>query len=590
MRHSTEFSLDTDPSTNSTQYRMSFYPTPEFRRYYQTSTPAFTATIYVAFAIVLMVIFFTYDRAVLSDSLAREIILATKKNFVRYISHEIRTPLNAVLLGLDVLHSAEKSDRSECQPLCSARDIYNDISEIADEVRSGAAIAVGVLNDLLDYDRLDMSRMKITPQALPAAKYLRGTLSALRRQLVEKEDIPNLSFRTELFPAHSEGETGADGESKMADAFFSSGSSDQPAMRVKDLFLVGDIHRLTQVIRHMISNALKYVPSDGRVSVKVTWKEEGSGKQTATRRKQQKSKSDNKDMKIFEDLEDSRRGVVIISVTDNGPGISKELLNEIFSDDVDFDTRLGKSKGLGLCIAKQIIQLHYGRMWAVSSTDESGEGETGSSFIIELPAYSLSEERRQSISISLPRHLSEESGSNLNTDSLPDESAAVQSLTQPEGASKPQSRSGSTSMANKPISITCQHNRILVVDDSGPSRKIVCKMLARHGFDTVQAVDGVECLQKVQEESPNDQNSSHDLSPVAAFDCILLDSEMPNMSGPTAAKRLRALGYKVPIIGLTGNVLNDDVNNFLEHGADHVMFKPFNIESFKLMIKRDSPV
>ena len=129
--------------------------------------------------------------------------------------------------------------------------------------------------------------------------------------------------------------------------------------------------------------------------------------------------------------------------------------------------------------------------------------------------------------------------------------------------------------------------------------------MGRHGFATDQANDGVECIQVIEasaikpDMSNRRESSDKDIlavleaamSPVefsapTFYDCILLDSEMPNLNGPKAARYLRDQGYKIPIIGLTGNVLTDDVNDFLDHGADHVMFKPFNFESFKMMITR----
>ena len=55
---------------------------------------------------------------------------------------------------------------------------------------------------------------------------------------------------------------------------------------------------------------------------------------------------------------------------------------------------------------------------------------------------------------------------------------------------------------------------------------------------------------------------------------ILMDFEMPVMNGPDATKRLRELGCKAAIFGVTGNVLADDVEHFRKHGADHVIPKP----------------
>lgn len=56
---------------------------------------------------------------------------------------------------------------------------------------------------------------------------------------------------------------------------------------------------------------------------------------------------------------------------------------------------------------------------------------------------------------------------------------------------------------------------------------------------------------------------------------------MPNMRGTEATKNIRELGYCGVIIGITGNALPEDVREFMDHGADGVVPKPFDMEVFK---------
>ena len=56
---------------------------------------------------------------------------------------------------------------------------------------------------------------------------------------------------------------------------------------------------------------------------------------------------------------------------------------------------------------------------------------------------------------------------------------------------------------------------------------------------------------------------------------------MPRMRGTEAAQRIRQLGYNGVIIGVTGNALPEDVKDFIDHGADAVIPKPFDIDVFK---------
>ncbi len=65
-----------------------------------------------------------------------------------------------------------------------------------------------------------------------------------------------------------------------------------------------------------------------------------------------------------------------------------------------------------------------------------------------------------------------------------------------------------------------------------------------------------------------------------SFDCILMDFTMKNMHGPEATKRIRDLGFKGPIIGLTGQPGADEGAYFLTQGADAVLLKPLQMELF----------
>jgi CheY-like chemotaxis protein len=59
---------------------------------------------------------------------------------------------------------------------------------------------------------------------------------------------------------------------------------------------------------------------------------------------------------------------------------------------------------------------------------------------------------------------------------------------------------------------------------------------------------------------------------------------MPLLRGPFATKEIRNLGYTGIIVGVTGNVLEEDIKEFIEHGADSVIPKPFNIAAFNAAV------
>jgi len=59
---------------------------------------------------------------------------------------------------------------------------------------------------------------------------------------------------------------------------------------------------------------------------------------------------------------------------------------------------------------------------------------------------------------------------------------------------------------------------------------------------------------------------------------------MPRMDGPRATKAIRELGFVGLILGVTGNVLQEDVETFKQHGADDVFFKPLELTKFDIML------
>lgn len=118
--------------------------------------------------------------------------------------------------------------------------------------------------------------------------------------------------------------------------------------------LEADRNRIGQVLSNLISNALKFTPADGKITV-------------AARKKTQSA---------------SPYPVVEISVQDTGPGIRKQDFKKIFQKFTRMNTPILQDTSgirLGLAVSKEIVQLHGGRIWM-----ESEEGK-GSRFIFELP-------------------------------------------------------------------------------------------------------------------------------------------------------------------------------------------------------------
>jgi CheY-like chemotaxis protein len=103
------------------------------------------------------------------------------------------------------------------------------------------------------------------------------------------------------------------------------------------------------------------------------------------------------------------------------------------------------------------------------------------------------------------------------------------------------------------------------VDDNAVNRELVCALLGPFDIDIATAVDGVEAVE---------------LASRNAFDLILMDVQMPNMDGLTAARRIRAAAApearRVPIIAMTANVLPEQVARCLDAGMDDHLGKPIS--------------
>ena len=134
------------------------------------------------------------------------------------------------------------------------------------------------------------------------------------------------------------------------------------------------------------------------------------------------------------------------------------------------------------------------------------------------------------------------------------------------GRSSPQSQSDDSLAAVHPDNIAHVHyKRILVVDDSELSRKIVIKTLKKIHFadEFLEAENGYDAIE-ISMRSQEEDN---------AIRLILLDYLMPELDGPGTAQRLRARGFTGIIIGVTCLTEASAMETFIAHGADSVLTK-----------------
>ena len=114
---------------------------------------------------------------------------------------------------------------------------------------------------------------------------------------------------------------------------------------------------------------------------------------------------------------------------------------------------------------------------------------------------------------------------------------------------------------------------ILAVDDSGSLRQMVVFSLRAAGYQVVEAVDGMEGLEKARTQ---------------VFDLVLTDQNMPRMDGITLIKSLRAIAsyQKVPILMLTTEASDDMKTKGRAAGANGWLVKPFDPQRLTEVVKK----
>ena len=120
--------------------------------------------------------------------------------------------------------------------------------------------------------------------------------------------------------------------------------------------------------------------------------------------------------------------------------------------------------------------------------------------------------------------------------------------------------------------LTPQLVSAVVVDDVASNRELFGRLLARRGVASVfYASDGAEALQLLESTEAR------------GVQCVFLDKEMPVMDGHECVARLRATPglAHIPIVGVTGNALEEDRLAFVAAGADVVVVKPVHIAAIE---------
>ena len=225
------------------------------------------------------------------------------------------------------------------------------------------------------------------------------------------------------------------------------------------------------------------------------------------------------------------------SVIDTGIGISEEHVKHLFQPFSQGDSSVGRAyggTGLGLAISRRLAKLLGGQITVTSRPNH------GSTFTCAIAAEQVD-----------GAHLIEPSPTESDPDPKNDGDLPVKS----------------------PVELNC---RVLVVDDRRDIRFLVERLLTGVGANVVTAEDGSQALEIVSEM----------LADGGLADLILLDMQMPHLDGYQTARRLREMGYRQPIVALTANVMDGDMDECLSSGCDAYTGKPIDAGELLGIVER----
>ncbi|MBU1878132.1 MAG: response regulator, partial [Chloroflexi bacterium] len=487
-----------------------------------------------------------------------------KNEFVATVSHELRTPLTSIRGYVDLILDGDVGDVSD------------DVSEYLQVVKSNSNRLTALINNLLDISRIEEGRTRFDLATVDVAALAQDAAERFRAEAEEK----NLMLRV--------------------------------SVPVEPLIVQADTTKLVQVLDHLISNAVKYTPPAGEVTVTVQ----------------------------------AHGNRVQLDVTDTGIGIAPQDQDKLFTrffraehPDVEF----AGGTGLGLSIAKAVVEAHGGKIWAASPG--SGQGSTFS-FTIPLTAEAQSQaladgdigpaaaapppDRRRLLVVDDDRDIIRLLYNRLQRDgylvdtatsgpealrrvaeSAPDLVLLDILMPEMDGGTVLERLKADPSTANIPVVVLSivddqrrflmlgateyltkpfdegqlekvisevlgQAGRVLIADDDPDIVMLLQRVLQRRGFETLVAGDGEAALAQAHGEPPPD--------------LILLDLRMPQLDGYQVLERLREnpATHAIPVMIITGAApdLAEKRQRSLALGASQLVLKPIDIETLVSEIRR----
>lgn len=246
-----------------------------------------------------------------------------QNDFINIAAHELRTPTQSIIGYTELLEHDNNMIKQ------SQSDGDGNTQDSLEALKRNAIRLKNLTNDILDVSRIEAGTLNLNKERVNLNEKIRSVL----------KDITNTNPRAS--------------EKRLTIQFL---NDEDKQNRNTDYYVNIDKSRIFQLLSNLIDNAIKFTDSNGLISISLSEARLSSGDKPDTPKENE---------------------FVVIRIKDNGHGIDPAIQPRLFSK---FATKSDIGTGLGLFIAKSIVEAHGGKIWA-----ENNSNEKGATFTFTLP-------------------------------------------------------------------------------------------------------------------------------------------------------------------------------------------------------------
>lgn len=517
---------------------------------------------------------------------AAETANRAKSTFLSNMSHDIRTPMNAII-GFTTLAISNIDDKDRVKDyLAKALTSSNHL--------------LSLINDVLDMSRIESGKIHLEEVEVNLSDVLHDLKTIVSGQIYAKQ--------LELY---------------------------MDVMDVTDEDVYCDKTRLNQILLNILSNAIKFTPAGGTVSVRVrqlAGKVHGCGQYEFRVKDNGIGMSPEFAQKIFDPFERERTSTVSqIQGTGLGMAITKNIV-DMMGGAISVQTAQGKGTEFIIClpmrtqaerrpvekiteleglkalvvdddfntcdsVTRMLVKVGMRAEWTLSGKEavlrarQAIEmGDVYHAYIIDwrLPDMNGIEVTRQIRSLNDNTPIIILTAYDWSDIEVEAKAAGVTAFcskpmfmsdlreTLMSAIGQKQTDATQELLPEKNVGFMGKH--ILLVEDNELNREIALEILREYGFRVDTAENGAVAVEKVSTAAPG------------SYDLLLMDVQMPVMDGYTATRQIRALDdparAKLPILAMTANAFDEDRRNALESGMTGFLSKPIVIGDLVQELRR----